>query len=314
MNITGELLKSERIKQGLNPQDVALALKLSSKIITSIENGRLEDLPAKTFVRGFVKSYAQLLKMDVDQVMRQFQEEMGSTHPMPKTPPPSATPVGSKNEGPIASTANFKKSPQSTKINSNHSKKTIVYITIAIVLIALIIGVDKVVEKYQRDATLDNAAISQIKPIESTSTPVVSNNNGVSNSSVPSAASSASADASVQEVAAAPLTPPPKNSTPAQAPDNMSTVTLAPEEGFEPSAGKPVEVIIEAKKNVEFLYAKGNSKNFSRLKLQTKQIQVIRSPDGLHLKVDDGGALHLIVNGVEKGAAGANNKPVKLTF
>ena len=36
------------------------------------------------------------------------------------------------------------------------------------------------------------------------------------------------------------------------------------EEGFDPTNGKPIEVIIEAKKDVEIMYAKGNSKAFSK--------------------------------------------------
>lgn len=90
MKITGELLKTERIRQNLTVQDIAQALKLSSKIINALESGETEVLPAKTFIRGFVKSYAQYLKLDTTQVMNQFQEEMGSTHPLPKTPPPSS--------------------------------------------------------------------------------------------------------------------------------------------------------------------------------------------------------------------------------
>jgi cytoskeleton protein RodZ len=89
MKLTGELLKNERLNKNLSVQDVAQALKLSSKIVNSIEAGDTASLPAKTFVRGFVKSYAQLLKLDTDSVLRQFQEEMGSTTPLPKTPPPT---------------------------------------------------------------------------------------------------------------------------------------------------------------------------------------------------------------------------------
>ncbi|MBC7743073.1 MAG: helix-turn-helix domain-containing protein [Bdellovibrionaceae bacterium] len=311
MNITGELLKTERIKQGLSVQDVALSLKLSSKIISSIEGGRPEELPAKTFVRGFVKSYAQLLKIDVDQVMRQFQEEMGSTHPMPKTPPPLGPPSATQGEPAPSGATHFKKVAQSTQLNNDNSKKTFIYMALAIILIVLIIGVDKIVEKYQRDATIDTNNVAAIKPLNPVAPAAASEEN--TNLSVP-AASPVPADPTVTVTQVQPPTTPVKSSSMTDNLDTSSTVTLAPEEGFEPSAGKPVEIIIEAKKNVELLYAKGNSKNFSKLRLQTKQVQVIRSPDGLHLKAEDGGAVNLIVNGVEKGAAGASNKPVKLTF
>ena len=118
MKITGELLKSERIKKDLTVQDIAYALKLNSKIIIAIENGDLDQLPAKTFVRGFVKSYADYLKVDSEIVLRQFQEEMGSTRPMPKRPPPIATDeVTSKK---IEHNPKNEKITLETKFNKNH--------------------------------------------------------------------------------------------------------------------------------------------------------------------------------------------------
>ena len=91
MKITGELLKAERIKKNYTVAEVANSLKLSSRIINSIESGDVNELPAKTFIRGFVKSYSQFLKLDSDLILRQFLEEMGSTQPLPKVPPPQAT-------------------------------------------------------------------------------------------------------------------------------------------------------------------------------------------------------------------------------
>src|SRR6478672_5779106 len=84
MKITGELLKSERIKLKLSQQDIAFALKLSPRIINAIEEGDVESLPAKTFVRGFVKSYADMLKLDSNLVLNQYYEEMGTSQPSTK--------------------------------------------------------------------------------------------------------------------------------------------------------------------------------------------------------------------------------------
>lgn len=310
MKITGELLKSERLKQGLSVQDVAFALKLSSKIITSIESGRLDELPAKTFVRGFVKSYAQMLKIDVDQVMRQFQEEMGSTHPLPKTPPPLPT-NSHANPGADGNPAPPKRSTSMppTSLNADNSRKTFVFIGLAVVLVVLIITTNRIVEKYQKDAVIE-ANGTQIKPLDNpaiVATPI----NSTNVSSVPVSSDTSSGDTAS---AAAPVNAATAATPIAESLESSSTLVISPEEGFEATAGKPVEVIIEAKKSVELLYAKGSSKSFSRLQLQPKQIQIIRSPDGLYLKAEDGGALHLTVNGVEKGTAGSSNKPVKLTF
>ncbi|MGZ3690102.1 MAG: hypothetical protein ACXVAX_01280, partial [Pseudobdellovibrio sp.] len=93
-----------------------------------------------------------------------------------------------------------------------------------------------------------------------------------------------------------------------------SVVPVSPEDDLSPSPGKPVELILEAKKAVEIYYAKGNTKVFKSLKLEPNKIQIIRSAGGLHLKASDGGLFKISVNGVDIGNAGPNNKPVKLTF
>ena len=98
------------------------------------------------------------------------------------------------------------------------------------------------------------------------------------------------------------------NTTVAPLPSNV------PDAGFEKSSGKPVEILLEAKKDTELFYAKGDSKQFISLKLSAKQIQILRSNVGLYLKAADGGSFKISVNGVEKGFAAGEKKAVKLTF
>ena len=156
MKITGEMLKSERINQKLSIQDVAASLKLSVKIISSIEAGNIEVLPAKTFVRGFVKSYAQLLKLDSDLVLRQFQEEMGTTNPMPKVPPPIAPPNENnfKTARPelkqSAKSFSAKNAAAATNyLNSENPKKIVLMISIAAILIVALVISNKVIENFK---------------------------------------------------------------------------------------------------------------------------------------------------------------------
>ncbi len=300
MKITGELLKSERNRKNISVQDVALALKLSSKIINSIEAGQVENLPSKTFIRGFVKSYAQYLRLDADQVMRQFQEEMGTTHPLPKNPPP---PPMSSTLVKKSKVIEEKKSPseQTKSLNKQKSNPTFIYLGIAVVLVILIVATNKIVDHYQKDTVLDHTEISKAQPIDT-------NSNEIS-TSTPLSQSAPEMTSSVpqpREIEAAPGSNLEN--------DRKASLQTTDDEGFEPSVGKPIEVIIEAKKDFELSYAKGNTKSFSKIKLLSKQVQVIRSPAGLHLKSDDGGAFHLVVNGLDKGMAGSNNKPIKLTF
>src|ERR1044072_2743504 len=103
MKKTGELLKQKRESTGLSLSEVALATKINPKVLTAIENGDETSLPAKTFLKGFVRSYALFLKMDVDEVMRSFTEETGGPAPQPvheayQKPSEAAPPKPSKRK------------------------------------------------------------------------------------------------------------------------------------------------------------------------------------------------------------------------
>ena len=309
MKITGELLKAERIKQGISVADVAGSLKLSSRIITSIESGDINELPAKTFIRGFVKSYAQYLKLDADLILRQFLEEMGSTQPLPKVPPPQATTLEGRPKTPRVSTA-ANETPKNLSLNYDSTKKTLFYISIAAALLAVILVVNNLVDKYQKAAVVDKKDVAQVQPLTSTE-------NVLAPIELPAATAAAPATAAVPQSQQAEIPASPANEVKSTDTkynvSDLNVVTTAPPD-FEPSLGKPVELIVVAKKETEFFYAKGNTKNFIRVKLAPKEVQIIRSPSGLHLKTDDGSGVSLILNGVEKGQASSSNKPVRLTF
>jgi len=77
MKKVGELLKSERERRGLSLHEIGMSLKINPKILQSIEEGNTAGLPAKTFLRGFIRSYAQYLRMDVEQVLNLLNQESG---------------------------------------------------------------------------------------------------------------------------------------------------------------------------------------------------------------------------------------------
>ena len=60
----GAQLAAARIRSGLSVQQVADQLKLSQRQVTAIESSQFGDLPAMVIVRGFVRSYAKLLKLN----------------------------------------------------------------------------------------------------------------------------------------------------------------------------------------------------------------------------------------------------------
>lgn len=314
MKITGELLKAERIKKNLSVADVAGTLKLSSKIISSIESGDIDELPAKTFIRGFVKSYAQFLKLDDELILRQFQEEMGSTQPLPKNPPPTPHQGEEDHISQKKPKTQMSAAVASLDLEKDNRKKTIIYVSIAFSLLLVILIINSTIEKYQKETIIDKTKIEQIQPLSpaqtteasaSATAPVETANQTASNAPVETVAEKKEAALLITQAAD------PKNLKKAE-PEALNSSSTP--EDFDPSPNKPVEIIIEAKKEVELFYAKGNSKNFIRIKLAPKEIQIIRSQVGIYLKAQDGSLFNITLNGVEKGAAANSSKPVKLTF
>lgn len=113
MKITGQILKENRERKQMTIAEVSLATKITTKTIAAIEDGNPDNLPPKTFLRGFVRSYALYLGLDVDEILRTFQEEMGTTLAQPtgtsKAVPPAE--LAEKNSKATESISREVKSP-----------------------------------------------------------------------------------------------------------------------------------------------------------------------------------------------------------
>lgn len=81
MKITGQILKENRERRGISISEVAIATKINNKTLIAIEDGIADQLPPKTFLRGFVRAYAAYLELDVESIMSTYLEEMGSARP-----------------------------------------------------------------------------------------------------------------------------------------------------------------------------------------------------------------------------------------
>jgi cytoskeleton protein RodZ len=65
----GAMLKAARETAGLSIDEVSHALKLAPRQIQALEQQDFIALPARAFVRGFVRNYARLLNIDADAVL-----------------------------------------------------------------------------------------------------------------------------------------------------------------------------------------------------------------------------------------------------
>ncbi len=74
-NSPGQALREAREKFGLSVEEVASELNLSVSQIHALEENRFEALPGKTYVQGYLKSYARLLNSDESDVLQNFSHQ-----------------------------------------------------------------------------------------------------------------------------------------------------------------------------------------------------------------------------------------------
>ena len=74
----GQDLHEARRHRGKTLADVSSALKISPDYLTAIEMGRFEDLPARVYAVGYVRSYATYLGLDAPNFVTRFKAEMDS--------------------------------------------------------------------------------------------------------------------------------------------------------------------------------------------------------------------------------------------
>jgi cytoskeleton protein RodZ len=68
----GGVLRQAREKQGLSVHDVSTSLRLSDKQIEAIESDQFHLLPQPSIVRGFIRNYAKIVKVDSDPIVAAY--------------------------------------------------------------------------------------------------------------------------------------------------------------------------------------------------------------------------------------------------
>jgi cytoskeleton protein RodZ len=68
----GPLLRTERERRGLTYEDISERTRVRPQIIQAIEEEDWDRLPSPAFVRGFLRSYARVLSLDVETVLSSY--------------------------------------------------------------------------------------------------------------------------------------------------------------------------------------------------------------------------------------------------
>ena len=71
----GEQLRSARERARLSVHEIAANLRLDSKTVHALESDDYDQLPAPTFVRGYLHGYARLLEEPVEPIIAAFEQQ-----------------------------------------------------------------------------------------------------------------------------------------------------------------------------------------------------------------------------------------------
>ena len=72
----GDLLRRERERQNLSIKDIEKATSIRALYIDAIEKGEYKTLPGEVYAKGFVRNYANYLKLNANEIVSGFNEEM----------------------------------------------------------------------------------------------------------------------------------------------------------------------------------------------------------------------------------------------
>jgi cytoskeleton protein RodZ len=329
MKKTGLLLKDAREKQGVSLNAVSAATKISVKVLESIEEGDLSQLPPKTFVRGFVQTYATYLKLDPKTVMDVFQEEVGRTGYNPVFDQPKDSSAGKSPEPTVVVPKARDAAMMADKPGGGGTKWVLA--GLALFLFIAIYFVSQTVQKYKKESE-----VSQLPPeITSeealpenaiqTPSPAATPPTDAAPAVAPTAAGTASAiaeptplaTASVAPVASPAESPKPTaeavaspTPSPSASPQPSPSPTSSPSPA--PSAG-PQEITIEALDTVkvDFSIDGGPVQSVS---LEPEQKRKFSAKRSFTADVSDGGAISIIHNRKDRGVPGNLGQPIQLSF
>jgi len=94
MSTVAEQLRQAREAKNLTAQQVVEITKIRTDHLRALEEGNYDVFSAPVYIRGFVRTYSALLKLDVPQIMAALEAELSQTTKFAEPPPLAGHPRG----------------------------------------------------------------------------------------------------------------------------------------------------------------------------------------------------------------------------
>jgi cytoskeletal protein RodZ len=94
MSTVGEQLRGAREARSLTVEQVAEILKIRTDHVRALEDGNYDVFSAPVYIKGFVRTYSTLLKLEVPATMAALEAELGQTKRFAEAPALTGEPKG----------------------------------------------------------------------------------------------------------------------------------------------------------------------------------------------------------------------------
>jgi cytoskeletal protein RodZ len=99
MSGIGTRLREERVRRGLEIDEVEAETRIRAKYLLALEDERFDVLPGDAYARAFLRDYAEELGLDAQEMVDELNEMREPPPAAPLTPQPSVDPITSPWEG-----------------------------------------------------------------------------------------------------------------------------------------------------------------------------------------------------------------------
>ena len=74
----GSYLKHERELRGVPLEEISGATKIHIRFLQALEDNQFDELPGEVFIKGYIRSYANIIGSDAEEVLNIYEECVGN--------------------------------------------------------------------------------------------------------------------------------------------------------------------------------------------------------------------------------------------
>ncbi len=283
--VGGELARA-REAQGLALADVAQRLKFAPRQLEALEQDRFEQLPGSTFVRGMVRNYARLLKVDVEPLLGRLGERLDA---------PDAARLAARYSQPVP-------------FSDNARRSTMVYLGASLAVLVAVGGI-AYQWYHESNAPVQSAAVRDAAPKEAPAP-------AAAKDTVEKAAPKQVAEAPATKVTAKPAEPSPepvKAKTEEKAPEKAVSIEKSTPPPAEKAAREKAIAAAPLVAGVHRIVLRCDAEAWLEVQdLNGRQLLSSLNPAGCERVVQGRGPFTLVIGNASHVQVLHNNKPVDL--